>query len=73
MGVLYDTLHVSIVTQITWMKGSLQVKNIAHMYVICVVKNGSMWICSLGDDMLNLRLVPSIIYVQPATSWNAKV
>ena len=44
MGVLYDTLYVSIVTQLTWMKGKMQVKNIPHMYVIRVVKIGSMWV-----------------------------
>ena len=45
MGVLYDTYYVSIVIQLTWTKRNLQVKNIPHMYVICVVKNGSIWVC----------------------------
>ena len=45
MGVLYGTLYVSIVIMLTLMRKSLLVKNILHMYVLRMVKNGSMLVC----------------------------
>ena len=45
MDILYDTFYVSIVIWLTLMRKSFPVKNIPHMYVIHVLKNGSMLVC----------------------------